>query len=360
MTDFTGKLWTITTFHIEKVASLDLQLVYFEKKETALYIATALIVIAVVRIMLPKSEKYRTHSGIDGIKGEGLIAHILLYTARAFFVFGTVGILLAIAKPYTTHTAKETLFQARERVDLIDVSASMIEIFDPIEKVSKAEEARLAFLEFLELRRQYNVENHTYDRSSLWVFSSNPYKIQDFIIDDETYMFQAYMAPYAYISRPNVLPRTYYKTGEGSTNLKRALDSIIAYFDEHGSSSSSKKALLIITDAITYENILPQLRELRRRKIVPYVLFIQGKNNQPPSWLYSLSSFGGTFFKASSPQELQRAFMAINTLELAPAPVKQYEVRSPLFYIPLFLGSAFLVVSLILGIVYELFWGTHP
>ena len=109
------------------------------------------------------------------------------------------------------------------------------------------------------MRREKN------DRVSLWLFSSFPYMVDDFVLDDELYYFQVMEAPYATVKilapqsgtsldrlfvppdKVRIIPN------EGNTNINLALRSVIRHFDQDQISGSGQidmhRALLIITDA---------------------------------------------------------------------------------------------------------------
>ena len=90
-------------------------------------------------------------------------------------------LLVAMADPYLTATEEVAGdMESRVRIDLVDTSLSMAWEFPDTNK-SKAEVARDAHLEFLDMRRDKN------DRVSLWLFSTYPYMVDDFVMDDELY-----------------------------------------------------------------------------------------------------------------------------------------------------------------------------
>lgn len=135
--------------------------------------------------------------------------------------------------------------RVRERIDLVDVSQSMRFEFQNTGK-SYAQMAREAHMKFLKMRAGCN------DRVSLWIFSSNPYKIEDFTVDEDIYRMQLDDAPYiiGLYSPEEGIPKdkVQYIQQEGTTDLKKALQSVICYFKEEGI-QTDRKALLLITDA---------------------------------------------------------------------------------------------------------------
>ena len=113
-------------------------------------------------------------------------------------------LIVSVADPFLTATEEVSGYvESRVRIDLVDTSGSMAWEFPDTNK-SKAEVARDAHLEFLDMRRDKN------DRVSLWLFSTYPYMVDDFVMDDELYYFQVWDAPYVMTQRLDkamVVPR---------------------------------------------------------------------------------------------------------------------------------------------------------
>ena len=206
-----------------------------------------------------RRRKYtRFHSGHD-------IAHAhqkrfwvrLLHSAPKAFIGGALALILfAAADPFLTATEEVSGYiESRVRVDLVDTSGSMAWEFPDTGK-SKAEVAREAHLEFLEMRREKN------DRVSLWLFSTYPYMVDDFVMDDELYYFQVWDAPYVTTQRLDkamVVPPDKVRIipAEGDTNIIRPLRSIMKHFERDealmGGGENLNRAVLIITDAAVDE-----------------------------------------------------------------------------------------------------------
>ena len=138
--------------------------------------------------------------------------------------------------------------------------------------------AREAHLRFVEMRREKN------DRVSLWLFSSYPYMVDDFVLDDEMYFFQVMEAPYVTVKilapqsgtsldslfvppdKVRIIPN------EGNTNINLALQSVIRHFDQDQATGGGRidmhRAILIITDAGVDEmpeNEFAQLTLMRQK-----------------------------------------------------------------------------------------------
>lgn len=337
-----------------------------------MFIVLAAAALTLARLTLRGHRHYRSHSGhlISRRHQQGLWAR-LLYGAPKLLLAGAVVLLLvAAADPFLASTEDYAgSLDSRVRVELIDVSGSMGLEFRGARK-SKAQVAREAHLKFLEMRRGKN------DRVSLWLFSTYPYMVDDFVTDDELYYFQAWDAPYvmsAVGARWMMVPQDKLRIipAEGDSNLVRPLRAIIKQFDEDEISSGHRggqyRALLVITDGAVSEFPGEELFELRKRNIRPYIIYV---NTSPglevilpsdvPPLIEQIRSFGGDYFDISDPASLSKAYQAIDAREAV-----RYEVRHRALKVPIY--SRFLVASLMLllvgiplGLVAEVFGGTYP
>jgi hypothetical protein len=236
---------------------------------------------------------------------------------------------------------------------------------------SKAEVARDAHLEFLEMRKGKN------DRVSLWLFSTYPYTVDDFVVDDELYYFQVYDAPYVTTQRVDkamVVPLDKVRiiAAEGDTNIVRPLEAIIRYFDrdtrEVADGENQNRALLILTDAAVDEYPDAQFQELRKRNIVPYIIFINtgdlrtAGTLQPttPRLVEQIRDYGGNYFDVTDTDSLARAYQAIDEREVVRVEVKHRALRVPIYARFLLVGIVALLMAIPLGLISEVFWGTDP
>jgi hypothetical protein len=225
-------------------------------------------------------------------------------------------------------------------------------------------------LRFLEMRREKN------DRVSLWLFSSYPYMVDDFVVDDELYFFQVMEAPYVTVKilapqsgtsldelfvppdKVRIIPN------EGNTNINLALQSVIRHFDQDQVTSGGQidmhRAILIITDAGVDEIPEDEFAQLSARNVAPYVIYInvgdvdrslEGTRDTPPL-LDMIREFGGEYFDVTDRDGLEHAYAAIDETHRAQ--------RVPIFSRFLLVSMALLVVGIPAGFVAELLWGAHP
>jgi hypothetical protein len=339
----------------------------------ALAVIIAIAVAALRRTFWPRAHS-RLHSGhvIDPahtrrwwIRVVHALPKLILGAAMALMVVAAADPFL----PSTEEFAGST--DSRLRVDLIDVSGSMGWEF-PGTHASKAQIARDAYLKFLEMRRGKN------DRVSLWLFSTYPYMVDDFVTDDELYYFEASDAPYLMtqsLDRAMIVPADKVRIipAEGDSNIIRPLQAIIRQLDADQASSGavrrSPRALLVVTDGAVSELPEQELAELSRRDVVPYIIYINATNPEfasmlrlegPPPLVDRIRDHGGDYFDTRDPGSLAKAYAAIDAREAV-----RYEVRHRALRVPI--HDRFLVASLALlllvipaGMVAELFGGTYP
>lgn len=333
---------------------------------------------------------HRQHSGhrIDRRFRRGALGRTLYHLPKVLLGLALAVLLVAMADPYLASTEEVAgEMESRIRIDLVDTSLSMSWEL-PGTGRSRAEVAREAHLEFLEMRRAKN------DRVALWLFSSFPYMVDDFVIDDELYYFQVMDAPYAIvrilaaqsgtpIDRMYVPPdKVRIVEREGNTNIVRALQSVVRHFDRDaallGRGATPHRAVLIVTDADVDEIPEAEFVELTRRNVVPYMIFINAADSRRASrpgrgaasrgapagnsqgLIDLIRAFGGDYFDVADADGLARAYAAIDDAETVPVALSHRAVKVPIYARFLLIAMALCVVGIPAGFLAELVWGTHP
>ena len=378
--------WTEFTeflaIRVQELAETDFAQIRFGNTPMAVLLALAVVVaviLTLMRMVATKRAHSRQHSGhqIPRRFQRGTVAKAFYGVPKLLLALAIVALLVAVSDPFLTATEEVTGdVESRVRIDLVDTSLSMAWDFPPLEK-SRAGVAREAHLEFLEMRRGKN------DRVSLWVFSSYPYMIDDFVMDDDLYYFQVMDAPYAtvkilapqsgesmdrlYIPRDKVqiIP------SEGTTNMIRALQAIVKHFDQDEAttrtSATEHRALLIITDGAADELPTAEFEALTQRNIVPYVIYINAddpssipEGYENPPLIERIREFGGDYFDVTDAASLERAYRAIDEREAVRIELTHRAVKVPLYSRFLLISMVLLVVGIPSGFLAELLWGTHP
>ncbi len=338
----------------------------------ALVVGLALFA-TLARLLLSQRRNSRFHSGhnIEAAHQKRVWVKAL-HTAPKLLIAAAVAlVVVAAADPFLTATEEVSGYvESRVRVDLVDTSGSMAWEFPDTGK-SKAEVARDAHLRFLEMRAGKN------DRVSLWLFSTYPYMVDDFVLDDELYYFQVWDAPYVTTQRLDkamVVPRDKVRIipAEGDTNIVRPLQSIVKAFDQDeaamGGNENVNRAVLIITDAAVDEFPDAEFAELNRRNVVPYIIYINTSDvrtamlGQPstPRLIEMIREYGGDYFDVTDEDSLTQAYEAIDEREAVRVELKHRALKVPIYSRFLFLAMAVLVVAIPVGFASELLWGTTP
>ena len=326
------------------------------------------------RLGLRRRRHTRHHSGhdIDLLHQKRFVARALHGVPKVLVGAALALILFAAADPFLTATEEVSGYiESRVRVDLVDTSGSMAWEFPDTGK-SKAEVARDAHLEFLEMRRDKN------DRVSLWLFSTYPYMVDDFVTDDELYYFQVWDAPYVTTQRLDkamVVPPDKVRIipAEGDTNIIRPLRSIMRHFEQDealtGAGTNLNRAVLIITDAAVDEFPDSEFAALNQRNIIPYIIYINtsdirtamiGHPTTTPRLIEMIREYGGDYFDVTDQDSLTRAYEAIDEREAVRYELKHRALKVPIYPRFLLAALAMLVVGIPMGFLAELFWGTGP
>ena len=380
-TDFLGtRAQELLGTDLDQIRFTDIGMAYL------LSMAVALVVLlTVLRLWLISRRHHRQHSGhlVEPRFQRGVWGRALYNLPKLLLGLALALLLVAMADPYLTATEEVAGdMDSRIRIDLVDTSLSMAWEF-PGSGKSRGQVAREAHLEFLEMRRDKN------DRVALWLFSSFPYMVDDFVIDDELYFFQVMDAPYAIVrimAAQSGTPidqmfvpadKVRIIDSEGNTNIIRALQSVVRHFDRDvatlGSGSTPHRAVLIVTDADVDEIPEVEFAELSRRNIVPYMIFINADEPRPgiqrqanppvrntQGMIDSIREFGGDYFDVRDADGLQRAYEAIDEAETVQVQLTHRAVKVPIYPRFLLISMALLLVGIPAGFVAELIGGTHP
>ena len=368
---------------LDELARTEFDQVRFGDTGTASLLALILLaacLLTLARRSLTRRAHARQHSGHSVARRfrRGPIAAVLYVVPKLLLGLAVAALLVAASDPFLTATEQVTGdVESRVRIDLVDTSLSMAWEFANTDR-SRAEVAREAHLSFLEMRRQKN------DRVSLWMFSSYPYMVDDFVLDDELYYYQVMDAPYVTVKilapEPGTARDRFYVTddrvqiipSEGTTNIVRALKAVIRHFDQDeailGTNVTAHRAVLIITDADVDEMPSAEFVALNQRNIVPYVIYINTTDaraarlevSATPPLIEQIRDFGGDYFDVTDQDSLERAYEAIDEREAVRVELTHRALKVPIYSRFLLVSLALLVVGIPAGFVAELLWGTHP
>lgn len=370
--------------------NLDFGKIKYEDPKIALMLAgiiSFLILIKLLMLVFGRRRHYSMYPGhfIYSRYGKSLLRKLFLTALNICLIVSVAGVLVALANPYLGGLSEERkIIKSVERLDYIDASISM---GFPYENsgVSLAEFVRSHYLKFLNSRKNKQ------DRVAIWIFSGGAYLIEDFTTDSEFYILQASDAPYV-LADPNhqhlpdlrldplniyldiIVPphRLRLVNGEGGTNIIGAFQTGIKYFEEKGRKDIKERAILMITDMAASEYPEKELQELQKRRIKPYVIYIENKNYErmnnsgdiqqkknAEKLKQSLASYGGKYFHVSDARSQDEAYAAIEELEKSEEEIVGTTYKTHIFQTILVIAllSAFGVI--ILGLISEIF-GIYP
>jgi hypothetical protein len=357
---------------------------HFESPERAIIGGAIIVLVLAVRFFIRRpAAGWRSHSGAGQFSGGGRLWGRIFWSCGIFlFALQIFCLLLALANPTIPRVEQEKIFQSRERIDLLDVSASMCFRYGESNQ-SQGAVARDRYLQFLRLR------SGKHDRVALFIFSNRTYRIRDFTTDDRLLRFSVFTTPQI-LSRPqntlfadtyaacNPFKDVMWVSGEGGTELDSALRTVIEYFKNYSLPTVRDKALLIVTDAAVDRLPLNEFEELRLLKIKPYMIFIKPNRaafekmaaDYPKDYLFRnqfanseemiriFSNYGWKYYEVSDEHSLWRAYKDIDQLEGVKFKTKVLFYNESVANIPLLLALYFGFCALIIGLFYELGWGS--
>lgn len=380
MTEKISELLFILRHNLEALIKTDLGQVRYSDADIAWLLGGALLVLLLSKIagwwllgllgVWRKARQKRESSGYFKISVfRSLIpVRFLLLLSKTLLLMPVAVMLIALARPFLMTSYKETrITEHRTRVDLIDVSGSMESYFGPPNEYGiftqsgklKIEIAKESFLKFLETRRGKK------DRASLWAFSDAAILVEDFVTDSELYYFSA-----SYFWDQMMLAGR-----GGGTNLAGTLAAIYQYILSDRKEQAAlfghepkkeRVALLMVTDAAGYQYPEQELKDLKNANVVPYLIFI--KENPSISGVKSndanakrlideIESYGGRYFDATNPQEMEEAYRVIDRMEAIKTKTEYLSHRIPIHKLFLALTMIGLILTIVPGIIAEFLWG---
>lgn len=303
-----------------------------------------------------------------------------------FLAFASLCFLgVALADPVVFVTDTTELIESREVVYVGDVSASNgFRIQNS--NVPRGELARETLEKLILKRRDKR------DRAAYIVFGTQSEIWSGFTTSFESLMFSVSMSPIALA--PSAAPTTWpgmfiLKKGqytanetEYGTSLHLGLESAIYLFDRKGSPkvteelkqnpNAQMRSVVIITDGAADVDPEPQFRELRRRRIIPYLIFIDpdrsvekllyGENHikaQLPDQLFMMvRQSGGQYFLAKDRQSVDRISDALDKLQSVKQVKKTNVKEREVYFIPLAIAFLFAVAAIAARALSLLVWRT--
>ncbi|MBI2063949.1 MAG: VWA domain-containing protein [Candidatus Yanofskybacteria bacterium] len=301
----------------------------------------------------------------------------------ALAVLASCFLLLAIADPFVLLTHQNKSIQSREIIYLEDASASMGFKFRN-QQISRAEIVRYFILKLIAERRDKN------DRSAFIIYATNPYRVADFTTDTKGFLFSVDNGPLV-IADPDTPTIEMYKgifivdgfmaePFGGESDLFLGLGAAIKLFDEKGEPKITKEAknnpavkrrsVIIATDGASSRDPEPQFQELKKRGIVPYLVFvdpdkesekkIHGENSPqiqlPEQLLKQVKQSGGEYFIATNSSSLDQIRQRLDRLHAAVVEVKSYTTEQHIYRLPLVASLLLYALAIIARLI---LWKFH-
>lgn len=294
-----------------------------------------------------------------------------------------LGTTLADPVVFITDTTEQ--IESREIIYVKDISASNgFHLLNS--NITRGELARET-LEKLILKRK-----DKRDQAAYIVFGTQSEIWSGFTTSFESLMFSVSMSPIALA--PSVAQATWpgmfiMKKGQftesetgGGTSLHLGLESAIYLFDRKGSPkvteelkrnpNAQMRSVVIITDGAADIDPEPQFKELRRRRIIPYLIFIDPdrdiekllygessiKAQLPNRLLMMVRQSGGQYFLARDRQSVDRISEALDKLQSVKQIRKINVKEGEVYFIPLAIAFLFAVAAIATRVLSLLMWRT--
>lgn len=358
--------------------SLDWSLVQFKEEyfasRAAIVVVAALLLKFLWRWQVKKEASYLEHSGylIEARNKPGLGYKILSLVSAFFLGGGIFFVFLAMADPFTIQSSYTKIEQSREIAYLRDTSISMGWRYKNSSQ-PRAEIVQDFVLKLIASRQDKK------DRSFYAIFAFSPYLIADFTTDQQSLLFSVAVGPLvtADPSTPQAWPGKFIIKDfdkipfEGGTRLAEGLQAVIKIFDEKGDKKrGATRSVVIITDGASETNPELQLKELQKKNIVPYLIFIDpdreaevkihGENSpslkNADKLLKQVKRYGGESFLATDQAALEKIRQKFDQLYGLNAEVKASTSENHIYRLPL----TWAIFLLTLGLTARLiFWKFH-
>ncbi len=359
------ELWELIKANITALLSTDSSVVQFKHSNFAVEAAMILIAAFLLKIFWPnKNKSSYVHSGhrFENQDKPGFWDKAIALSPVMFAFLGSGFLLLAIADPYVLYSQEFKTAQSREMVYLEDASVSMGFGFGG-QHISRAEIVRDFISRLIAERREKN------DKSAFVIYATNPYRIADFTTDTNSLLFSVENGPLV-IADPRTPSIELYKgifivkdfmkeNFGGESDLFLGLEAVNKLFDEKGDPDITKeiknnptikrRSVIIATDGASSRDPEPQFKELAKRGIVPFLVYIDPDKNAernihgddspeiklPETLLRQVKLYGGEYFIAANRPSLNQIRQRLDRLHAAIGKSKSYTAENHIYRLPL-------------------------
>lgn len=328
-----------------------------------------------------KSVYYHTGFDVDKQNRPGFLHRIIRLSVFGLVLGGTCFVLVALADPYLIVGQQTEQIELREIVWARDASASM-GYRSKNTNLSRADVTQSVIFNVMTKRKGKG------DRTAYVVFGTEASVWSGFTTSLESILFTAGMAPRIFAPPeaakfwPDVfIAKEFDKSIDGGdTNLHLGLQRVIYLFDKKGSPeitaamagnpNARMRSVIIVTDGAATQDPEPQFMELRKRRIIPYLIFIDpgreaelkifGENSirvqMPSQLLLMVRRYGGQYFFASGRDSADKISATIDRLHTIKKTVPTKSKEDDIYYIPLVLACFMYMAAILLRLVTWRFW----
>ncbi len=356
--------------------------------DAVVILATAFCIGIIYRQLWPSNQSFYPTSGIKISRANRVgLSRLLPRLFTWLLALASLGFLaVALADPvvYVVNTAEQ--FESREIGYLSDVSASMgfKSGIDP--KVSRGEVKRDLISSLIQKRKSKK------DRAFFIIFGTQAEIRSSFTEDPNSLLFTASMSPIAFapaVAREQWANMFILKKGQwleddygGGTSLHLGLQLSTYLFDTKGSKKindairanpvAKMRSIVIDTEGAADIDPEKQFMELRKRRIIPYLIFIDPlrqiekelygdkspKAELPDQLLQMVRRYGGEYFLAKDRDSIEKISAQIDRLQTIRTEKRVTVKERTVYYVPLSISFMLGLAAIISRLTLWLFWRT--
>ncbi len=385
--NFFVEIRELIEINLADLFNIDWPGIQFKQASFAVWAAIILIAAFLLKILWhyffrTKNKSFYEHSGYHFASRDkpgfwhqaaGFIPIVLAGLASFF-------LLVTIADPYVLLNKQSKSTQSREIIYLEDTSVSMGFKFKN-QQISRAEIVRDFILKLIAERRDKN------DRAAFIIYASNPYRIADFTTDTNGLLFSVENGPLV-IADPDTPKIDFYKgmfivkdfmpeAFGGESDLFLGLETANKLFEEKGdpkiteeikkNPAIKRRSIIIATDGASSRDPEPQFKELTKRGIVPFLVFIDPDKNAerkihgsenvpqvklPEQLLRQARTYGGEYFIAANRSSLSQIRQRLDRLNPAVIEVKSYTVEQHIYRPPLVASLVLFIFAILARLIF--------
>lgn len=388
-------VWLLVVGSVTDALNLDWNELSYKRSSLVIKAAAFIVAVFFMTVLLKcrqsagwrskPSSHYLTGLVVDNRHEPGIVFKFARCLAWCLTFVSLCFLGVALANPVVFITDTTELIESREVIYIKDVSSSMGFRLQGT-NVSRGEITQEITEKLMTKRKDKR------DRVAYIVFGTNSDIWSGFTTSFESLKFSVSMSPIALApaTAKSMWPDMFImekgqfveSANSNGTNLHLGLESALYLFDRKGSlkiteelkqnPNAKMRSVIIITDGAADVDPEPQFRELQRRRIVPYLIFVDpdrtiekklyGENSpqvQLTSQLYMLvRRYGGQYFLARDQESVDRISEMLDKLQSVKQTKKTNVKEREVYFIPLAIAFLFAVAAMAVRVLSLLMWRT--